>query len=132
MSIDASQQDTCGRAAAALPQALRPVPFVGVDDRPLLHRIHNPSNYECGCDPDCSCRRTRIGRLVKWWFPARWFGIRHKNSSFDGMTWDEISEWKRQQEEKGLYPMVVQPRYEKIVRLGSSRWGLTVAGSTGA
>jgi hypothetical protein len=73
-------------------------------DRPLVHRLHNPRNYECGCDPDCWCRRTAIGRTVKWWFPARWFGIRHKNSFFEGMTWDEIAEWKRQQEEKGLYP----------------------------
>jgi hypothetical protein len=101
------------------------------DDRALLHRIHNPSNYECGCDADCWCRRTRIGRLVKWWFPARWFGIRHKNSFFDGMTWDEIREWKRQQEEKGLYPMVVQPRYERVVRRGPHRWGLTVRLSNG-
>lgn len=73
-------------------------------DRSLHYRIHNPRNYECGCDPDCWCNRTRIGRLVKWWFPARWFGIRHKNSFFDGMTWDEIAEWKREQEAKGLYP----------------------------
>jgi hypothetical protein len=115
------------------PKAPSPPPFrkpsdyaCPMDERPLLHRIHNPSNYACGCDPDCWCRRTRIGRLVKWWFPARWFGIRHKNSFFGGMTWDEIREWKREQEEKGLYPMVVKPRYEKIVRLGSSRWGFTV------
>jgi hypothetical protein len=73
-------------------------------ERTLLQRIHNPQNYECGCDPDCWCRRTTIGRLVKWWFPARWFRIRHKNSAFHGMTWDEIRDWKRDQEEKGLYP----------------------------
>jgi hypothetical protein len=42
--------------------------------------------------------------LVKWWFPARLFGLRHKNSAFHGMTWDEIRDWKRDQEEKGLYP----------------------------
>jgi hypothetical protein len=47
------------------------------------------------------------------------------------MTWDEIREWKRQQKEKGLYPMVVQPRYEKIVRLGRHRWGFTVRRSDG-
>ena len=46
----------------------------------------------------------RIGRAVKWWFPARYFGLRHNNSFFDGMTWDEIREWRRQQAEKGLYP----------------------------
>lgn len=97
------------------------------DDRPLHHRIHNPSNYECGCSPECWCRRTRIGRLVKWWFPARWFGIHHKNSFFDGMSWDEIREWKREQEEKGLYPMLwVQPRCEKLLRLGQDRWGIRV------
>ena len=95
-------------------------------DRPLLHRIHNPRNYECGCDPDCWCRRTAIGRAVKWWFPARFFGIRHKNSFFDGMTWGEIRAWKRDRQRRGLYPMVVQPRYEKVVRLGAGRWGIAV------
>jgi hypothetical protein len=75
-----------------------------VAERSLLQRIHNPANYECGCDPDCWCRRTTIGRAVKWWFPARFFRIRHKNSFFDGMSWDEISEWKLDQEQKGLYP----------------------------
>jgi hypothetical protein len=79
----------------------RYAPYVA--ERSLLHRIHNPRNYECGCDPDCWCRRTAIGRAMKWWFPARWFGIRHKNS-FDGMTWDEIRAWKQEQESKGLYP----------------------------
>jgi hypothetical protein len=71
-----------------------------VAERPLLHRIHNPSNYECGCDPDCWCRRTRIGRLVKWWFPARYFGIRHKNHVFDGMTRGQIRQWKREQQRR--------------------------------
>jgi hypothetical protein len=66
-------------------------------ERTVVQRIHNPHNYECGCDPDCWCRRTAIGRAVKWWFPARWFGIHHKNRGFDGMTEDEIREWKRRQ-----------------------------------
>jgi hypothetical protein len=73
-------------------------------ERTLLHRIHNPKNYECGCDPDCWCRRTTVGRAVKWWFPARFFGLRHKNSFFDGMTSSEIRAWKREQERKGQYP----------------------------
>ncbi len=67
-------------------------------ERSLLQRIHNPSNYECGCDPSCWCRRTAVGRLVKWWFPARWFGIRHVNPAFAGMSMDEIRAWKRQQD----------------------------------
>jgi hypothetical protein len=75
-----------------------------VANRSLVQRIHNPSNYECGCDADCWCRRTALGRAVKWWFPARLFGIRHKNRFFARMTWDEIREWKREQEEKGQYP----------------------------
>ena len=87
----------------------------------MLQRIHNPHNYECGCDPDCWCRRTRIGRVVKWWFPARHFRIRHKNSFFDGMTWDEIREWKREQSEKGMYPMVVQPDFGVSARSGTAR-----------
>jgi hypothetical protein len=57
-------------------------------ERTVLQRIHNPRNYECGCDPGCWCRRTAIGRAVKWWFPARRFGIHHKNRVFDGMTED--------------------------------------------
>ena len=65
--------------------------------RGLLHRIRNPKNHQWGCDPDCWCNRTRVGRLVKWWFPARYFGIRHRNSFFDGMTTDEIRAWKQQQ-----------------------------------
>jgi hypothetical protein len=99
-------------------------------ERTLVQRIHNPGNYVCGCDADCWCRRTAIG-LVKWWFPARVFGIRHKNNFFERMTWDEIREWKREQEEKGLYPMVAQPRYESIVRLGPRRWGMTVRTPSG-
>jgi hypothetical protein len=73
-------------------------------ERTLLQRIHNPSDYGCGCDPDCWCRRTALGRAVKWWFPARFFRIRHKNSFFDGWTWEQIREWKREEERKGLYP----------------------------
>jgi hypothetical protein len=69
--------------------------------RTLLQRIHNPSNLVCGCDPDCWCRRTMIGRAVKWWFPARFFGLRHRSSHFGGMTWDEIREWKRRQQDSG-------------------------------
>ena len=95
-------------------------------ERSLLHRIHNPHNRECGCDGDCWCRRTSIGRAVKWWFPARWFGIRHKNSFFAGMTFDEIRRWKQEQQDKGLYPMVAQPRYETIVCLGPRREDLRV------
>jgi len=68
-----------------------------VAERPLRQRIHNPRNYECGCAPDCWCRRTGIGRLVKWWLPARWFGIHH-NRCFGGMTWDEIRALKREYE----------------------------------
>jgi hypothetical protein len=100
--------------------------------RSLLHRIHNPKNYECGCDPDCWCNRTRIGRVVKWWFPARYFGLRHKNSFFDGRSMDEIRAWKEEQAEKGLYPMwSTQPRYESIVRLGYMRYGLGVRRADG-
>jgi hypothetical protein len=68
-----------------------------VAERTLLQRIHNPKSRSCGCDTDCWCRRTTIGRAVKWWFPARWFGIRHTIRFFDGMTADEIRAWKRAQ-----------------------------------
>jgi len=39
-----------------------------------------------------------IGRAVKWWFPARYFGLQHKNHVFDDMTDDQIREWKRTQD----------------------------------
>ena len=100
-------------------------------DRPLLHRIHNPRNRECGCVPECWCKRTAIGRLVRWWFPARWFGISHKTAFFDGMTTDEIRAWKQEQERKGMTPMVVQPRYESIRKLGPMRYGMTVRHADG-
>jgi hypothetical protein len=67
---------------------------------------------------------------VKWWFPARYFGIRHKNSWFEnkfkGWTDDQIREWKREQSE-GMRTMAThQPKYEQIVRLGPMRFGMTV------
>jgi hypothetical protein len=36
-----------------------------------------------------------MGRLVKWWFPGRYFGLRHKPVS---------SEWKRQMDDTGNRP----------------------------
>jgi hypothetical protein len=57
--------------------------------RTVLRRLHNPRKRVCGCDPDCWCRRTAVGRLVKWWFPARWFGIRHHGRA--------TADWKREQ-----------------------------------
>jgi hypothetical protein len=63
-------------------------------EQTLLQRIHNPRNRECGCDPDCWCRRTALGRAVKWWFPGRYFGLNHKNRA--------LEEWKRDQPEGAL------------------------------
>jgi len=50
-----------------------PSPQVYADNvaRSVLQRIHNPHNLVCGCDPDCWCRRTALGRAVKWWVPPR-------------------------------------------------------------
>jgi catechol 2,3-dioxygenase-like lactoylglutathione lyase family enzyme len=62
--------------------------------RTLVQRIHNPRGYVCACDPDCWCRRTALGRAVKWWFPARYFGLHHKNRA--------LEEWKRNQPEGAL------------------------------
>jgi hypothetical protein len=59
--------------------------------RSLLERIHNPRNRDCGCDPDCWCRRTASGRAVKWWFRARVVGLYHKD--------DELAAWKRRRAE---------------------------------
>ena len=58
--------------------------------RSVLQRIHNPRNRECGCDADCWCRTTAVGRAVKWWFPARLVGFHHKN--------DRLAAWKQAQE----------------------------------
>lgn len=44
-------------------------------------------NRECGCDSDCWCRRTALGRAVKWWFPGRLVGLRRKN--------DALAAWKK-------------------------------------
>jgi len=57
--------------------------------RSLVQRVHNPHNRECGCDPDCWCRRTALGRAVRWWFPGRHFGLHHKRPG--------SAEWKRNQ-----------------------------------
>jgi len=58
--------------------------------RSILDRLHNPRNREFGCDPDCWCRRTALGRAVKWWLPARLFGLHHKN--------EVLASWKRDQD----------------------------------
>jgi hypothetical protein len=74
--------------------------------RSLAQRVHNPHDSVCGCDADCWCRATWIGRLVKWWFPARYFGIRHKNTwfemTFEGWSDDEIRAWKRERDARPL------------------------------
>jgi catechol 2,3-dioxygenase-like lactoylglutathione lyase family enzyme len=62
--------------------------------RTLVQRVHNPHNFTCACDPDCWCNRTMFGRAVKWWFPARYFGLTHKNRA--------LEEWKRSQPEGAL------------------------------
>jgi hypothetical protein len=49
--------------------------------RTVLQKIHNPRGNTCYCAPECWCNRTVMGRLFKWWFPARWFGIRHVGRS---------------------------------------------------
>jgi len=59
--------------------------------RSVLQRIHNPRNRECGCDGDCWCRRTALGRAVKWWFPARLVGLHHKN--------DQLAAWKQSRDQ---------------------------------
>jgi len=65
-------------------------PRLNAVTRSLIQRVHNPRNRECGCDFDCWCRRTAVGRGVKWWFPARLFGLHHKNAA--------LAQWKRDQD----------------------------------
>jgi len=56
-------------------------------------------------------------------FPSR---VHHKVSFFDGWTVDQIRDWKREQADKRMSPMVAQPKYEGIVRLGPRRWAMSV------
>ena len=93
--------------------------------RALIRRIHNPRNHSCTCDRDCWCNRTAVGRLVKWWFPARRFGINRRNTRVGSMTPEERRAWKRDRGDDMLR-CEVQPRYERIVRLGPDRFGITV------
>ena len=71
--------------------------------RALVQRIHNPRNRTCGCDADCWCQRTALGRAVKWWFPGRYFGLHHKNRALE--EWkrshpgEVAADWKRHQAE---------------------------------
>ena len=70
--------------------------------RTRLQRIHNPSGGECACDPDCWCRRTTLGRAVKWWFPGRYFGLHHKNRALEEWKRGQapaLADWKRRQQE---------------------------------
>ena len=103
-------------------------------ERTLLQRIHNPHNRRCGCDPDCWCRRTAVGRAVKWWFPARRFGLHHKNTRLEDWKRSRppgaLEAWKRDQEHRSRN-FGAQPRYERIVRLGPMRYGLTVKRADG-
>ena len=39
--------------------------------RRLVRRVHNPRAHTCLCLSDCWCRRTRWGRVVRWYVPAR-------------------------------------------------------------
>lgn len=59
--------------------------------RTVLQRVHNPRNRGCWCDPECWCRRTALGRAVKWWFPAGLFGISHNGAA--------SADWKRSQDQ---------------------------------
>ena len=46
-----------------------------------------------------------MGRAVKWWFPARFFGIQHKNHALERWLHDhpdgDAGEWKRRQDSGG-------------------------------
>jgi hypothetical protein len=66
--------------------------------RTLLQQIHNPKNRVCGCQADCWCLRTAIGRLVKWWLPTDRAWIRHKDGPSGFVTEVERRAWRRAQE----------------------------------
>ena len=70
----------------------------------FIRRIHNPKGRVCYCDPDCWCRRTALGRLCKWWFPARKLGLHHKSRALE--DWKQsrpagaLEDWKREQDQR--------------------------------
>jgi len=37
----------------------------------LARRLHNPRGRECGCLPECWCRRTAWGGVLRWYVPKR-------------------------------------------------------------
>jgi uncharacterized glyoxalase superfamily protein PhnB len=55
------------------------------DARAVITRLHNPRGRECGCLPECWCKRTTVGRLVRWYLPRS-----HHTSA--------TPEWKRAQQ----------------------------------
>jgi hypothetical protein len=101
--------------------------------------VAQPRNRVCACDADCWCNTTGIGRAIKWRVSARLLsrlGIHHKNSELDELKRlsgeDAFREWKRNRS-AGMSSIVRhQPKYEKIVRFGKGRWGLTVRRPDGA
>jgi len=77
-----------------------------------------------------------VGRAVKWWFPARYFGVHHKNTRLAEWKRSQspgaLEAWKREQDQ-GIDRMIErQPKYESIVRLRRMRFGLTVRLADGA
>lgn len=56
----------------------------------VLQRVHNPRNRNCGCDPQCWCQRTAVGRALRWWFPGRYLGLPHRSPG--------TAAWKRDQD----------------------------------
>jgi hypothetical protein len=70
----------------------------------VIKKLHNPRARACGCDADCWCNRTALGRAVKWWFPARFFGIQHKNHALeewqDSHPAGDPRRWKQAQDER--------------------------------
>ncbi|HWH54189.1 MAG TPA: hypothetical protein VNT04_01295 [Gaiellaceae bacterium] len=53
--------------------------------RSVIQRIHNPQGRECGCAPECWCKRTSWGRALRWYLPKRHFSV--------------SPEWKRARED---------------------------------
>jgi len=41
----------------------------------LVARIHNPAGRELHCQPGCWCRRSVLGRAVRWYIPIRHFEV---------------------------------------------------------
>ena len=52
--------------------------------RGWLARLQSPGDQACGCLPDCWCKQTKIGYVLRWYTPGRWHRLPDP-SSYTGL-----------------------------------------------